>query len=201
MGVEVGGKFIKAEQIISTVPYFVLQSLLPNAVQSIEPFCHLHKFKSSPIVSIHLWFDEEFMADDFIGAIDMNLQWIFNRRKLMDENKPTSYISAVISGAHEEVKLSKDELVNLALNDLHRIFSTSGNRKQKTGNSKLLHSVVIKEKRATFSPTPELEPYRPNTVTPIQNLFLAGDWTNTGLPATIEGAVKSGLEAACQCNE
>lgn len=201
IGVEVGGNAIKAERIISAVPYFALTSLLADDVKRLEPFCHLQKFKSSPIVSIHLWFEKEFMEEDFIGLIDMKLQWIFNRRRLMNEVKPMSYISAVISGAHHEVKLSKDELVELALNDINKIFSETRNRKQKTGNRKLIHSIVIKEKRATYSPTPELEQFRPDTVSPIQNLFLAGDWTNTGLPATIEGAVKSGFEAAKHCNE
>jgi len=65
-----------------------------------------------------------------------------------------------------------------------------------TRKAKLLHSLIIKERFATFSPSPEAEPLRPQTRTPIRNLFLAGDWTATGLPATIEGAVQSGYTAA-----
>lgn len=194
IGIEVGGKLIKAERIISTVPYFALQSLLPDDVQRTEPFNHLHRFKSSPIVSIHLWFEKELMEEDFVGLIDMKLQWIFNRRKIIGSPPAggLQLISAVISGAHEEVKLSKEELVELAMKDLHKIYPKTQNSKPKT-------SVVIKEKRATFSPTNDIEPFRPNTVSPVHNLFLAGDWTNTGLPATIEGAVMSGFVAARRC--
>ncbi|MBI3193402.1 MAG: oleate hydratase [Ignavibacteriae bacterium] len=196
IGVEVGGKLIKADRIISTVPYFVLSSLLSDEVHQSEPFRQLNRFKSSPIVSIHLWFEKEFMEEDFVGLIDMKLQWIFNRRRLMwdsiplgHENKSTSYISAVISGAYEEVLSSKKELLTLAMNDINKVYPETKNRKP-------LHSIIIKEKRATFSPTNEIEPFRPNTVSPVEHLFLAGDWTNTELPATIEGAVKSGFEAA-----
>ncbi|MBI3189145.1 MAG: oleate hydratase [Ignavibacteriales bacterium] len=203
IGLEVGGKFIKAGHIICAVPYFALPGLLPDDVKRIEPFTHIDKIKSSPIVSIHLWFEKEFIEEDFVGLVRMKLQWIFNRRKIIGSSANSwsppagglQLISAVISGAHEEVKLSKDELVSLALNDINKIFTETGNRKQKTENRKLLHSIVIKEKRATFSPTNENERFRPNTISQIDNLFLAGDWTNTGLPATIEGAVMSGFEA------
>ncbi|TAK64718.1 MAG: FAD-dependent oxidoreductase [Bacteroidetes bacterium] len=193
IGVEAGGKIEKAHSIICAAPYFTLQKLLPDEITTIVPFSHLNKFKSSPIVSLHLWFDKEFMEQELIGLIDMQLQWVFNRRKILKEGgKATSYISAVISGAHDVVHLSKEELLSLALKDIHRVFPESK-------KAKFVHSVIIKEKRATFSPLNETEQYRHSTETPIKNLYLAGDWTNTGLPGTIEGAVMSGFKAAERC--
>jgi uncharacterized protein with NAD-binding domain and iron-sulfur cluster len=85
--------------------------------------------------------------------------------------------------------MSKEKLLPLALKDIHDIFPDS--RK-----AKLIHSIIIKERSATFSPTPDVEPVRCSTETSIKNFYLAGDWTNTGYPATIEGAVMSGFRAA-----
>ena len=92
------------------------------------------------------------------------------------------------------VRRPKKELVESAVRQIHSVFPAS--RK-----SKLVHSVVIKERRATFSPTNSADALRPPAKTPIDNLFLAGDWTQTGLPATIEGAVLSGFRAAELCME
>ncbi|MBI4810819.1 MAG: FAD-dependent oxidoreductase [Ignavibacteriales bacterium] len=149
----------------------------------------MDNFESSPIVSFHLWFDKNFMDVDYIGLIDRHLQWIFDRRTIMKEDKPTGFISAVISGAFEDIDLTKEKLIALALREIREVFPESR-------ETKLIHSVIIKEKRATFSATNEIEKFRPPSETSIRNFYLAGDWTNTGLPATIEGAVMSGFRAA-----
>jgi zeta-carotene desaturase len=99
------------------------------------------------------------------------------------------HLSLVISGAQEFVEMSKEELLTIAMKDLRRVLP-------KAKDANIVHSIVIKEKRATFSPSPGLEAIRPLPKTSISNLFLAGDWTNTGLPATIEGAIMSGRKAA-----
>jgi uncharacterized protein with NAD-binding domain and iron-sulfur cluster len=132
------------------------------------------------------------MDMDYVGLISKKLQWVFNRRNILQErNKPTSYISAVISAAYDIVDLSKEELVKIAVHDLQSVFPN-------VRNAKLLHSVIIKEKRASFSATPEIDTVRPATETPIENFYVAGDWMQTGLPATIEGAILSGVTAAKQ---
>jgi hydroxysqualene dehydroxylase len=185
-----GNKTVSANYVISAVPYYSLYNLLPQKLCKEKPFVDLHKFESSPIVSIHLWFDKDFMDVPYIGLIDRKVQWVFNRRKIMQkERQPTGYISTVISGAHDVVDLSKDDLVKIALCELNEVFPDSR-------HARLVHSIVIKEKRATFSPTNEVESLRPSVETSILNFFLAGDWTNTGLPPTIEGAVLSGFHAA-----
>jgi zeta-carotene desaturase len=99
------------------------------------------------------------------------------------------YLSLVISGAEEFVGLNKKQLVEIAMEDVRQVLPQAR-------NAKLIHSLVIKEKRATFLPSPGIEALRPKARTTYDNLFLAGDWTATGYPATIEGAVLSGRTAA-----
>ncbi len=183
-------KEIYSKNIISAVPHNQLKQILPPSVSHMNHFRNLDNFQSSPIISIHLWFDREIMEIDFVGLIDSNLQWVFNRHKIMCEtDKPGNYISAVISGAYDYINMTKEELITLAITDLKKIFSNSG-------DAVLKHAVVIKEKHATFSATNDVEPFRLNSESQIKNLYFAGDWTNTGLPATIEGAVFSGFRCA-----
>jgi zeta-carotene desaturase len=184
------GKHVKAGNVISTIPHYALQKIIPKIFGNEPPFIHLEKLKLSPIISIHFWFDSEFMEIDYLGLIDKNIQWIFNRRRIMNEtHKSTGFICAVISGAHDYIDMPKEKLLSLAMKDIHDIFPDSR-------RAKLTHSIIIKERSATFSPTPAVEPFRCSTETSIKNFYLAGDWTNTGYPATIEGAVMSGFRAA-----
>jgi len=183
------GKRIKAGNVVVAVPSFVIRRLLPDRLRD---GLHLRteQFRSSPIVSIHLWFNKPVMDKDFVGLIGRRVQWVFNRRRIMRERgKPENYVSAIISAAYEVVNLSKEALTTLAVRDIASAYPS-------LRDAKLTHSVVIKEKRATFSPTNEVEPYRPSQRTPVENLYLAGDWTDTGLPPTIEGAVMSGFRCA-----
>ncbi len=184
------GRKIEAKSIISAVPYFAATRLLPEQLRQLEPFVAFKKFESSPIISIHLWFDRAIMDGEFLGLIDRNIQWLFNRRRIFREKgKAENYLTAVISGAHDCLDLSKHQLVKMAIKDIASAFPAAG-------TASILHSVIIKEKRATFSPTNEIESFRPSQKTRIENFYLAGDWTDTGLPATIEGAVKSGFHCA-----
>ncbi len=175
---------------VAAVPHQSLLRILPKTLQEVSPFDALSQFHWSPIVSIHLWFDKAFTDRAFVGLIDKRVQWVFNKRKIAGtpEGHPF-YLSAVISGAHDFIELSRNDLIWLALEDLEAVFPESK-------RSRLLHAHVIKEKEATISATPEVENLRPSVDTPLLNLFLVGDWVDTGLPATIEGAVASGFQAA-----
>jgi hydroxysqualene dehydroxylase len=182
------GLRLTADYVISAIPYHSLERIIPENFHHEKPFVGLSRIESSPIVSLHLWFEREFMNVDFLGLIGRRIQWVFNRRRITGgHEKKSAYVSAVISGAHRFVNLPRRTLLSIALEDLREVYP---------GIGKLLSSVVIKEKRATFSPTCEVEQWRPPAQTTLRNLFLAGDWTDTGLPATIEGAVLSGLRAA-----
>ena len=183
------GEKVTANYYISSLPPQQLQRILPSKLKTIKPFDTLGRYISAPIISFHLWFDKNFMDVDFIGLANCNLQWLFDRRKFIKSDKRTGFISAVISGAHDYVNLTKEKLLSLALHDIYKVYPES----RKT---KLIHSIIIKEKRATFSATNDVEKIRPSTQTPLLNFYIAGDWTNTGLPATIESAVISGFKAA-----
>ncbi|MCX6122420.1 MAG: hydroxysqualene dehydroxylase HpnE [Ignavibacteriales bacterium] len=197
------GKDFHAESFISAIPWYSFEEIL-SASRKDSKFESDQKvfiadnrvrenFKSSPIISIHLWLDREVTDLDFASLLETRIQWFFNKSTLLNEKKEVSaacqYLSLVISGAEEFVKLNKKQLAEIAMEDLQRVLPHAQ-------NAKVIHSLVIKEKRATFLPSPGLEALRPNARTKCENLFLAGDWTATGYPATIEGAVMSGRRAA-----
>lgn len=182
------GIIIKPKTIICAVPYFDLQKI--QSSPKIVETSFLEKFVSSPIISIHLWLDLHFMNEEFVAFIDSPIHWAFNKSKIFGkENERLMYLSLVISGAHDRIEDDKEQLVNLAHKELQRFYPTSA-------AASIVHSLIIKEKRATFSPRVGLEQYRPSNRTAISNLFLAGDWTDTKLPATIEGAIQSGFASA-----
>lgn len=176
------GSMEDVSAVIVAVPPWSVASLveLPEAT--------LNAFRPSPIVSIHLWFDKEFMEAPVVGVIGKTVQWLFDRRKIAERNMGGGHISCVVSAAREIVELGNKEILELAENDVSSVFGSKAVRPTR--------GVVIREKRATFSPAPNIEQYRPSEKTSIPNLFLAGDWTNTGLPGTIEGAILSGTTAA-----
>jgi uncharacterized protein with NAD-binding domain and iron-sulfur cluster len=145
--------------------------------------------RPAPIISINLWFDRLVTTLEFTGLRGTTVQWLFNRAA--GDGPGRDYVSLVLSGAHAHIGRSKEELLSVALADLARVVP-------ETRDAKLIHSLVIKERFATFSPSVDAEALRPAASTPIPGLILAGDWTATGLPATIEGAVQSGFTAAAQ---
>jgi squalene-associated FAD-dependent desaturase len=182
---------ITGDAVICTVPPQDLPGLLPPVLAASS--APLAAISSAPIVSIHLWFDREFMSHDSVGLIGRRVQWLFNRRRLSTEKGDGAHVSAVISGAHEYVEKTKDQLVALSLEDIQSAYPHVGLQPR--------HSVVIREKNATYSSSPSVELLRPTPVTGVRNFFLAGDWTATGYPATIEGAVLSGETAAAYALE
>ncbi|MBA4311111.1 MAG: hypothetical protein C0417_00625 [Chlorobiaceae bacterium] len=184
-----GGEIIESKSVVSAVNSHAFSDIIPEEWKREKPFCDIEKIQSSPIVSVNLWFDNDFMDIDSIGLIGGNIHWFFNRRRIISSEKKTGYLSGVISAARDYVNLTNEEITGLALKEIHGIFPQSK-------KSKLINSLVIREKRATISATVDAEILRPGVESQINNFFIAGDWTNTGLPATIEGAVLSGFKAA-----
>jgi len=177
---------VEASAVILAVPWHRLSSLLPDEMMRVS-YGALSGFESSPIVSVHLWFENDFMPHDVVGIIGRTVQWIFNKRRIMSSTGKGGHVSAVISGGHEEVGMTNEELIQIALKDLRSVYPSC---------PETTHAIVIREKRATLSLTPAVEQFRPAQTTSIHNLFLAGDYTRTGLPCTIEGAVVSGERCA-----
>lgn len=182
------GEIIRPKAVISAVPYFDLPRLFPEPAAIGVTL--LERFISSPIITVHLWMDAHFMQEQFAALLDSPFHWVFNKSVIYGKaNEGLMYLALVVSGAHELVEKEKEELTELAHNELKRFYPAAA-------AARVIHSLIIKEKRATFSPSVGMEQVRPSYATTVRNLFLAGDWTDTKLPATIEGAVQSGFDAA-----
>ncbi|MGO8734367.1 MAG: hydroxysqualene dehydroxylase HpnE [Terriglobia bacterium] len=182
------GEEIEAESVLSAVPSFQLAGLLPGELIRFEPFfAPVISLRPAPIISINLWFDRPITDLDFVGLRGTTIQWLFNKGRILGSEE--NYVSIILSGAHRHIARSKEELLATVLLELGDLFLEA--RK-----AELHHSLIIKERFATFSPTWEAEQVRPPARTPVRGLYLAGDWTATGLPATIESAVQSGYTAA-----
>lgn len=185
------GERVEADYFISAVPPSALHAILPNELKN-EEFTSLEALGSSPIVSINLWFDRPVIDREFVGLIGTRSQWIFNKDLILSSGKRSNQIAVIISAARDFVDRTRNELVEIAMSDLHALVPESR-------PAELLHSVIVKEREATLSHTVESDSLRPGPRTSISNLILAGDWTDTGLPATIESAVMSGDIAAQAC--
>jgi len=140
------------------------------------------KFDHSPITGVHLWFDREITNLPHATLLDRTMQWMFNK----DSGR---YLQLVVSASRDLTALSRNEIVEIAIGDLRLYFP-------RVKDATLLKAHVIKEQRATFSAAPETESLRPTAQSGPPNVVLAGDWTRTGWPATMEGAVRSGYLAA-----
>jgi squalene-associated FAD-dependent desaturase len=184
------GRRLKASNFIATVPPAQLVRLLPEQAAAGPFFAHLGEIEYSPIVCVHAWFDREVTRAPFVGFVGTTTQWLFNKRRIFAENgaRANGYLSFVISGARKLVDTGNEELLDQVTGDLNTMIA--GARE-----ARLIKALVLKEKQATMAPSPECDRLRPGLATPIDNLFLAGDWIQTGLPATIESAVKSGHAA------
>src|SRR5262249_36896888 len=134
------------------------------------------------------------MNEPFWASVDQTIQWIFNKSALADDpsvqnDRSGQYLQVVISASRSLSDLSQPEIVDICQREL-------GDVVPRFREARLLRSVVVRENSATFSVEPGSDSWRPHAVTEVSNLFLAGDWTRTGWPATMESAVRSGYEAA-----
>jgi hydroxysqualene dehydroxylase len=196
------------DYVISTVPWFALKTFEVSGQENTNnPRRFLQDinltFEHSSILTIHIWFHTSHaelvsatpsvseipnqvrndLTENFYALIGSTIHWIFTHE---------DHITLVKSDANHIIDKSKEELFELAVSELKKY---TGIEREEIKSYK-----VIKEKRATFVPDNKTLDKRPNTKTKIKNLLLAGDWINTGLPSTIESAVKSGKIAAEEIN-
>ncbi|MBN2371998.1 MAG: FAD-dependent oxidoreductase [Vicinamibacteria bacterium] len=180
---------IPADAVIAAVPWRALPSFLPQESARRPPFENLRLLSSSPIVSLDLWLDRRVVPRPMIGFRNSELQWVFDKGLLHGRSGPPQHLSFVVSAAYRDLARKNAEIVRLAEETLRRYFP-------EMVGARVVRSLVMRDPHATFSCSPEAEAFRPGPVTPIRGLLLAGDWTNTELPATIESAVRSGIRAA-----
>ncbi len=182
------GRRVEGDYFISAVPPDALFAILPDELRNKE-FAQLEALGSSPIVSINLWFDRPIIDREFVGLLGTRSQWIFNKDLILSPRRQQNQVAVIISAARDFVDWTRSDLVEMAISELHHLLPASR-------AATLVHSVIVKEREATLSHTVESDSLRPGPRTSISNLILAGDWTDTGLPATIESAVLSGDVAA-----
>jgi len=201
------GTEISADACISAVPHSVLLGMAPGELgEEKGPLAGLKNIRTSPITGVHLWFDRRVMTEPFLALLEHTIHWVFNKsllyaavsgRETGTEAAPGSgeagargqYLQVVISASYDLVPRSRQEIIDLCLRELAEVLPA-------TREAKLEKATVIKEVHATFSPEPGVDRWRPGQEIGIENLYLAGDWTETGWPATMEGAVRSGYLAA-----
>ena len=189
---------VSADACVAAVPHDVLLGLMPKAIGAEGGLlAGLHHLRSSPITGVHLWFDRVVMKEPFLALLDHTTQWIFNKSLLYahantnGDGPPTQgqYLQLVISASYDLVPQSRQDIIDLCRREIEEVLPG-------TRDAKLEKATVIKEVRATFSPEPGVDQWRPAQKIAIKDLFLAGDWTRTEWPATMEGAVRSGYLAA-----
>lgn len=191
------GSSVQARQVLLALPFEAAAKLLSSAPQSpavrqvgedIKHFVH------APITTIHLWFDRPVTDLHTAALLDTRIQWMFNKTLIRagtagEVSSAGQYLEVTISGSFDELHQTREEILASALGELARFFP-------KVHEATLLKSGVLKEARATFSVLPGLDRFRPASDAPGDGLYLAGDWTRTDWPSTMEGAVRSGRLAA-----
>lgn len=184
------------DYLVLALPFDALEGILPPGDPSAALRELISHFENCPITGIHLWFDRQVSDLDHAVLLDRTIQWMFHKSRLQpmrtqneNGNSGGSYIELVVSSSKTLIDKSRSEIVELALAEVREFFPAAR-------EATLLKSTVIKEVNATYSPQPGIDAHRPTPVTHWPRIFLAGDWTATGWPATMEGAVRSGYLAA-----
>ena len=188
--VEVRDEVLRAGTVICAAPWYAWPGIFASPASRSSPIAPVldaaARTPASPIVTVNLWFDRVVLDVPFVGLPGRVNQWVFDKRIAFGER--ASHLSTVSSGAASIVARDNQALIDLALAEI-------GAALPEARAAQLRRATVVREKRSTFSLAPGLPP-RPATRTPVKGLLLAGDWIDTGLPATIESAVIAGHWAA-----
>jgi len=220
VGVELrGGEQLDADHVVLAVPHWRVLALLPDSLTETSDLKRIERLEAAPISSVHLWYDRPLTDLPHAALIDRISQWMFHRSRLGTDRHDnetgsagaftrtresrtlasaateetassgisSSYLQVVISNSRDVLQRGSDELIAAVDAELRYVWP---------GEAKLLRGRLVTEHRAVFSPLPNVDSLRPPQQSPISNLQLAGDWTQTGWPSTMEGAVRSGYLAA-----
>ncbi len=208
------GTELMPDYAVLAVPFDVIERILPDSSPAQRLRKMLAQFETSPITGVHLWFDREITELDHAVLLDRTIQWMFHKSRIQVRSTTSgvpypsrpaikngvphpsplgeganSYIELVISASKSLINVPRGEIIDLAVRELGEFFPA-------VKDATLLKSTVIKEVHATYSPKPGADAHRPGPETVWPQIFLAGDWTATGWPATMESAVRSGYIAA-----
>jgi uncharacterized protein with NAD-binding domain and iron-sulfur cluster len=193
------GERLAADFVVLAVPFDRVRGLLPDELaRRIPGLARLDAFHASPITGVHLWFDRPVCPLPHVVTVGRLIQWVFNHTAIQARAAPASmagddgsgqYLQIVISASYDLLSLDKTAIRDAVLAELAEIWPEAR-------DARLLRWWVVTEHGATFAVRPGIDAHRPPQRTPVAGLFLAGDWTATGWPATMEGAVRSGYRAA-----
>ena len=185
-----GGSDLPADAFVSALPPTALLKILPREERMERLVQDLRRFSMSPIISVNLWLDRPVTSEWFTALLGARFQWIFNKGEILKQaGIQAQYVSLIASAAYELMGQSNEEVARIALEELRSCFPPAR-------EGRLIRSQVVREREATVSLTVGTDRFRPGAETPLENFYLAGDWTATGLPATIESAVVSGENCA-----
>jgi squalene-associated FAD-dependent desaturase len=181
------GEELSADALILATNHHAVQRWLPAHLKAADSrFAHLEKLESVPILGVHLWFDRPIMREEAVALIEGPLQWLFRK------DAAGRALHGVISAASDWSAIPKEDALRQFESQVRTLFPAAQ-------EATLERGVIVIEKRATFAPLPGVDAFRPAQAPPVDglsNLYLAGDYTRTGWPATMEGAVRSGYLAA-----
>lgn len=192
--VQAGEERYTASSVILATDFRQTKNLLAGldavAKQKAALTIDFEKFTVAPITTVHLWYDRDVVDTDHAVLLDTRIQWMFAKSRIRRwPAKRGCYLELVISASWPELEMGREQILSSALQELELFFPA-------VKKAALLKSGVLKEARATFSVTPGLDSFRPKQATQRPGLYLAGDWTATEWPSTMEGAVRSGRLAA-----
>jgi len=180
------------DYLVLAVPFDALAKLLPPSPEAAPLAGKLSHFETSPITGIHLWFDRQISDLDHAVLLDRTIQWMFHKSRLLrtrENQTGGSYVELVVSSSKSLIDKPRGEIIELATAEVREFFPEA-----RAAN--VVKATVVKELNATYSPRPGIDEFRPTAETAWPRVFLAGDFTATGWPATMEGAVRSGYLAA-----
>jgi squalene-associated FAD-dependent desaturase len=188
------GQTYASDALVLALPFEGMAALLhtlPHNAHAEELAARTAEFEHSPITGIHLWLDREVTTLDHAVLLETTIQWMFNKSRLQPAHRGTeaSYLELVVSASRSLVPMGRQQIIDLAMRELALFFPA-------VASATLLKAAVVKEVRATYSIRPGLDRLRPTAASPWPGVFLAGDWTASGWPATMEGAARSGYLAA-----
>jgi len=177
--------------VLSAVPWHAIGRIIPPELPALRPTIHAaEQLAAAPITAAHLWYDRPVSPLPHAILVGRLSQWVFQRpvRGWDHSSQPCWHVQVVISGAHELDGAPRQAVLDRVSGELQAVWPAAA-------AARLLHWRVVTRPAAVFAPLPGSAAFRPAQATPVNNLFLAGDWTASGWPATMEGAVRSGYLA------
>ncbi len=187
------GDTLTADAVVLALPAAAMCDLLPGSYAGTDFFSPARHVETAPIVGVHLWYDRPVMDDPFAAVLDSPLQWVFNVTKMHERESGEAdggqHVAISLSGAWQWKDKTKAELRDTFTREMAKVFPAAA-------TATITRFITVKMLDATFRVTPRAEDHRLPQETPVPGLFLAGDWTRTGWPSTMESAVRSGNLAA-----